>query len=1191
MIWKNGKSTRLAKAASILLSAGIVFTSVPMPAVLAADTDEDASFIVNDYDWAQNYVGREDADALWEVLNDSGGSVTISSAEENNGNAQGVKLNFSYGATGWPSAVPKDSPTIKNGTVDLQFVAGEASSAGFSREGLFLRANSDGTGVYAGYQDSKSKLMFQSWFSYTVKGWMVKDVSDAEGFVAAETGDVVTLHAEMSDSGISIAADNSSSLSTEMYGTYGTVYADYSGVQLEISDNPGKIGVAHYDEGSTIVQSIGVNSDELYDLVDDDGQARTVANIYGTIYKDGEPAEATVALVSADNAQEAAAELEEMYPGDQTPTVRTANEYGNFVIKNVEAGTYSLIIAVDGDKFIVPNAVSNFTATEDLTIDQIDLGVEKPTFTADLVQKESYTTDETVELDATATLKGSGTVSYQWYKDGEAIDGATEAKYTATVGAIGTGAEYYCIAQNTGTSEYLFTTDGNTTRTSGKKSNTVVLSVNKEKAVTPVADISSQSDLPIYAKDILKTQTPITVNVKNLQSDNETETIEKEEDLSYAWYQLPEGEENPSSIAAENRVSASGIAEGCNFWPTESGSYYCVVTNAYRYANTPSECVTEAVDATVYETEYAAEITIKENFPTKTEYETGMTLSLSIEAIDGVTYQWYKGLVTDSVEEIEIEGAENPTYTETLTQAGDYYYYCEVKRDKGTTAIYDRFEVSDHIPITVVQLESAAKPTITTYGWESTYGPIDEGYAEDISLRVSAGISANALGEISYHWYRTATKPEDEEEATLAAFAIEANEVPQSLISEDGKTCTIDTSSAATYYYFCKVDNDNPYAVNPTTSTYTQVAEVIVEAFTQPTIPEISSQPTVGEEIYDIGSTVNLSVDAAIPAYRSGEVSYQWYQANSEGGEGTAISGATESTYSVSTNEAAVAWYYCIVTNTAEGKTTDAATDRVKVVVGGYSVAPVLSAISGAAYTVGDTAKALSAAPTNNLSGTVIYQWYSHAEGKTAQAIAGGTKATLTPSVSAAGTTYYYCVVTHIENGKLTATAQTNEAKIVVTEKASVQTPNVQTLAKGALIVKGSITLSVSDPEKKTVVVKKVNKKNIKKVTIPATVTKDGVVYKVVGIGNKAFKGCKKLRKVTIGANVVSIGKQAFAGDANLKTITFKGKTMPTFGKNAFKGISTKAKVTLPKSLSKKAIKKWKKALYKAKLSKKAVIK
>lgn len=79
----------------------------------------------------------------------------------------------------------------------------------------------------------------------------------------------------------------------------------------------------------------------------------------------------------------------------------------------------------------------------------------------------------------------------------------------------------------------------------------------------------------------------------------------------------------------------------------------------------------------------------------------------------------------------------------------------------------------------------------------------------------------------------------------------------------------------------------------------------------------------------------------------------------------------------------------------------------------------------------------------------------------------------------------------------------------------------------------------------------------LKKVTIGASVKT---------IGDKAFYGCKALKSVTIPAKVTKIGKSAFEKCTALNTVTIKSKSV-TFGSKSLKSIGTKAKVTAPKKL------------------------
>ena len=133
----------------------------------------------------------------------------------------------------------------------------------------------------------------------------------------------------------------------------------------------------------------------------------------------------------------------------------------------------------------------------------------------------------------------------------------------------------------------------------------------------------------------------------------------------------------------------------------------------------------------------------------------------------------------------------------------------------------------------------------------------------------------------------------------------------------------------------------------------------------------------------------------------------------------------------------------------------------------------------------------------------------------------------------------------------------------------------------------------------KTVAYYKAINKNATKIVIPATVTINGIKYKVTAISDNAFSGCKMLKSVTIGkyvtlignkaffkctslkkiiipASVTKIGKKAFYGCKKLKSITIKTQKLKSksVGTQAFKGSYKKAVIKVPKK-QKKLYKKW----------------
>ena len=98
------------------------------------------------------------------------------------------------------------------------------------------------------------------------------------------------------------------------------------------------------------------------------------------------------------------------------------------------------------------------------------------------------------------------------------------------------------------------------------------------------------------------------------------------------------------------------------------------------------------------------------------------------------------------------------------------------------------------------------------------------------------------------------------------------------------------------------------------------------------------------------------------------------------------------------------------------------------------------------------------------------------------------------------------------------------------------------------------------------------------KVTIPAAIKLDNKTFKVTSVAANACKANKKLKQVTIGANVKSIGKNAFSGCKKLSKVTIKSKVLTKVGKGFCKNAAKKCTVKVPK----KQVKAYKKLLKKA---------
>lgn len=96
-----------------------------------------------------------------------------------------------------------------------------------------------------------------------------------------------------------------------------------------------------------------------------------------------------------------------------------------------------------------------------------------------------------------------------------------------------------------------------------------------------------------------------------------------------------------------------------------------------------------------------------------------------------------------------------------------------------------------------------------------------------------------------------------------------------------------------------------------------------------------------------------------------------------------------------------------------------------------------------------------------------------------------------------------------------------------------------------------------------------------KTVTIPNTITADGISYKVAEVGANAFKNNKKVKKVTIGTNVVKIANKAFNKCPSLRNVIIKTTllTKKTASKKCFSKVHKKMVIKVPKKVKKSYVK------------------
>ncbi len=249
--------------------------------------------------------------------------------------------------------------------------------------------------------------------------------------------------------------------------------------------------------------------------------------------------------------------------------------------------------------------------------------------------------------------------------------------------------------------------------------------------------------------------------------------------------------------------------------------------------------------------------------PASVSVTTGGSATFSVVATGTatLTYQWYQ-------DGVAISGATASTYTVAdadSTEAGSYFVvvtnaYGTVTSSNGTLTV-----------ATVV----GTTPAITTQPTSLSI---------DVGDRATFTVTATGSGTLSYQWYKDSVAISG---ATGAAYSITAAA----------------TTDAGTYD--CVVSN----TIGSATSSTATLTVTVVNVGTTPTI---TTQP--------VSLAVNLGASAtfSVAATGTATLSYQWYK------DGTAINGATSSSYTVAAVAAGDAGVYYVSVTNSVGSVTSA---------------------------------------------------------------------------------------------------------------------------------------------------------------------------------------------------------------------------------------------------------------------------
>ena len=293
-----------------------------------------------------------------------------------------------------------------------------------------------------------------------------------------------------------------------------------------------------------------------------------------------------------------------------------------------------------------------------------------------------------------------------------------------------------------------------------------------------------------------------------------------------------------------------------------------------------------------------------------------------------------------------------------------------------------------------------ASPTITTHPLTPSTPPCGGSTPTALSV-VATG------DDISYQWYKNTTNDNTSGTAipgkTSATF--------------DPPTDTVETT-----YYYVKVSSGKGCA-----AAVSNTAKIEV---TKPT--KITRQP--GNISYCMGAYPRPD-RLEVAAEGTGTLTYQWYQISN--GVTSAISGATDSYYNYSIDNAHVTKYYVKVTSDCGTVTSN---EVVVNIIPSPSIKPGgdLTANDNATYCKGATSVRKLKVDVQQGAGVPVYQWYKATTPMgTGEEIDRAWNDEYTPDVSEAGTFYYY-VTAKNQRDCTNGVATSARAKIVVNETTAI---------------------------------------------------------------------------------------------------------------------------------------------------------
>lgn len=335
------------------------------------------------------------------------------------------------------------------------------------------------------------------------------------------------------------------------------------------------------------------------------------------------------------------------------------------------------------------------------------------------------------------------------------------------------------------------------------------------------------------------------------------------------------------------------------------------------------------------------------------------TLTVTPSANSPVGYQWYSNNTTSYLG-TAINGANSDHYTAPTGTVGTTYYYVTVTGQNQCPINSGLFTVMVSTPLSIASQPSLTPQTICQNG-----------------TATALSFSPSSTGGY-YQWYRNTGN---------------SNTGGTAIVGATATSYTPQTSSANPYYYYAT-------ATNSCGTVSTNVSGLV----TVNAAPSITSQPV------SQAACLNGAATLSVTATGNGTPTYQWYSNTSNSYTGIAVGGATLASYSPPTSSVGTNYYYVLVKDAGSCSTLSSIS-----AVNVNSTLSITSQPQLTTQTVCQNGSASALSVSINASGPSSYQWYSNTNNSNTGGtlVTGATSSSYTPSTAAAGTFYYYALITN----------------------------------------------------------------------------------------------------------------------------------------------------------------------------------